>query len=172
MKKVLLFVVLLLTFSCNDGDLDISSFEFEEEVNICGTKNYTLYRLSTNEKREAFIVTLTDQQIRKDENIVTPVSVSVNGDYTVTYRLFDDQLTDDYFCAAVPPVEPVVTKDWRGVSGRIFVENQPVYDTDGETITGWKHYIVLIDVVLTVDDQELKLDETFVYGTAETGPAS
>ncbi len=172
MKKVLLFVVLLLTFSCNDGDLDISSFEFEEEVNICGTKNYTLYRLSTNEQREAFIVTLTDQQIRKDENIVTPVSVSVNGDYTVTYRLFDDQLTDDYFCAAVPPVEPVVTKDWRGVSGRIFVENQPVYGTDGETITGWKHYIVLIDVVLTVDDQELKLDETFVYGTAETGPAS
>ena len=83
MKKVLLFVVLLLTFSCNDGDLDISSFEFEEEVNICGTKNYTLYRLSTNEKREAFIVTLTDQQIRKDENIVTPVSVSVNGDYTI-----------------------------------------------------------------------------------------
>ena len=172
MKKVLLFVVLVLTFSCNDGDLDISSFEFEEEVNICGTKNYTLYRLSTNEQREAFIVTLTDQQIRKDENIVTPVSVSVNGDYTVTYRLFDDQLTDDYFCAAVPPVEPVVTKDWRGVSGRIFVENQPVYATDGETITGWKHYIVLIDVVLTVDDQELKLDETFVYGTAETGPAS
>ncbi len=100
MKKGLLFLVLLLTFSCNDGDLDISSFEFEEEVNICGTQSYTLYRLSTNEKREAFIVTLTDQQIRKDENIVTPVSVSVNGDYTVTYRLFDDQLTDDYFCAA------------------------------------------------------------------------
>jgi len=172
MKKGLLFLVLLLTFSCNDGDLDISSFEFEEEVNICGTQSYTLYRLSTNEKREAFIVTLTDQQIRKDENIVTPVSVSVNGDYTVTYRLFDDQVTDDYFRTAVPPVLPTVLKDWRGVSGSIFVENQPVYDTDGETITGWKHYIVLIDVVLTVDDQELKLDETFVYGTAETGPAS
>ena len=170
-KKVLLFYVLLATLSCNDGDLDISSFEFEDEVNICGTQKYTLYRLSTNEQREALMITLTDQQIRKDEDIVTPVQVTVNGDYTLTYRLFDDQLTDAYFCASVPPVEPVVVKDWRGVSGTILVENDPVYDTDGVTITGWKHYIVLIDAVLQVDDQEIKLDETFVFGTAETGPA-
>ena len=171
MKKVLLLLIMFFSFSCDDGDLDISSFEFEDEVNICGTKDYTLYRLSTNEQREALIVTLTDQQIRKDEDIVLPVNVSANGAYTVTYRLFDDQLTDNYFCASVPPVEPTVLKDWRGVSGTIFVENQPIYDTDGETITGWRHYIVLIDVVLQVDDQELKLDETFVYGTLDTGPA-
>lgn len=172
MKKLFLFVVFALAFSCDDGDLDISSFEFEDEVNICGTNKYTLYRLSTNEQREALIVTLTDLQIRKDEDPVLPVNVSENGDYTVTYRLFDDQLTDSYFCASVPPVEPAVLKDWRGVSGTIFVVNEPVYDTDGETITGWKHYVVLNDVVLRVDDQELKLDETFVYGTVETGPAS
>lgn len=171
MKKVLMLLIILLSFSCDDGDLDISSFEFEDEVNLCGTKDYTLYRLSTNEQREALIVTLTDQQIRKDEDIVLPVNVTLSGDYTVTYRLFDDQVTDSYFCASVPPVEPTVVKDWRGVSGTIFVENQPIYDTDGETITGWRHYIVLIDVVLQVDDQELKLDETFVYGTLETGPA-
>ena len=172
MKKTLLFFTLLVGLSCNDGDLDISSFEFEDEVNICGVNQYTLYRLSTNEQREALIVTLTDQQIRKDEDLVIPVSVSESGDYTVTYRLFNEQLTDSYFCAAVPPVTPTVVKDWRGVSGTIVVENEPVYDEDGETITGWKHYVVLVDVVLQVDDQELKLDETFLFGTAETGPAS
>ncbi len=96
--------------SCNDGDLDISSFEFEDEVNICGVNQYTLYRLSTTEQREALIVTLTDQQVRKDEDLVIPVSVSESGDYTVTYRLFNDPVTDDYFCSAVPPVEPTVVK--------------------------------------------------------------
>ena len=151
---------------------NISSFEFEDEVNICGVNQYTLYRLSTTEQREALIVTLTDKQVRKDEDLVIPVSVSESGDYTVTYRLFNDPVTDDYFCSAVPPVEPTVVKDWRGVSGTIVVENDPIYDTDGESIIGWKHYVVLIDVVLQVDDQELKLDETFLYGTAETGPAS
>ncbi len=171
MKKNVLFLFLALTLACSDGDLDISSFEFEDEVTLCGTKDYTLYRLSTVDQRESLIVTLTDKQIRKDEEIVQPVGISLNGDYTVTYRLFDEKVTDAYFCASVPPIEPNVVKDWRGISGTIFVENQPVYDTDGETITGWKHYIVLLDVVLQVEDQELKLDETYVFGTLETGPA-
>jgi hypothetical protein len=171
MKNIFLFLFLMFSFSCNDGNLDISSFEFEEEVTLCGSNIYTLYRLSTSGQREALIVTLTDQQIRKDEDIVPPVSVSINGDYTVTYRLFDDKVTDDYFCAAVPPTQPNVLKDWRGTSGYIVIENQPKYDADGETIIGWNHYIVLVDVVLKVDDQELKLDETYLFGTVQTGPA-
>lgn len=162
---------IMFGLSCNDGNIDISSFEFEDEVTICGSETYTLYRLSTDGQREALIVTLTDIQIRKDEDIVLPVPVTIDGQYTVTYRLFDDQLSDDYFCAAVPPVEPNVLKDWRGVAGTIFVENQPIYDTDGTTITGWRHYVVLIDVVLKVDDEELKLDETYVFGEVDTGPA-
>ena len=170
MKRVFLFLFLMLGLSCNDGNFDISSFEFEEEVTICGSKKYTLYRLSTEGQREALIVTLTDVQIRKDEDIVLPVPVTLSGEYTVTYRLFDDKVTDNYFCASVPPVAPTVLEDWRGVSGAIFVENQPIYDTDGETITGWRHYIVLVDVVLKVDDQEIKLDETYLFGDVDTGP--
>jgi len=171
MKKIVLLVFLTFGLACDDGDLDISSFEFEDEVTLCGTNNYTLYRLSSNDQRESLIVTLTDRELRKDEDPVQPVGISLTGDYTVTYRLFDEKVTDDYFCAPVPPVEPNVVKDWRGVAGTIFVENQPVYDADGETITGWKHYIVLVDVVLKIGDEELKLDETFVFGTVETGPA-
>jgi len=93
MKKLILFFALFAGLSCNDGDLDISSFEFEDQVSICGTTQYTLYRLSTDEQREALIVTLSNQQIRKDEDIVVPVSVTENGDFTVTYRLFEDQVT-------------------------------------------------------------------------------
>lgn len=170
MKKLFLVLFLMFAVSCNDGDFDDPSFEFSEEVTLCGSETYTLYRLSTIGQREALIVTLTDIQIRKDEDIVLPVPVTINGEYTVTYRLFDDKVTDNYFCSAVPPVQPDVLKDWRGVSGAIFVENQPIYDTDGETITGWKHYIVLHDVVLKVDDQEIKLDETFLFGEVDTGP--
>lgn len=159
----------MISFSCNDGDLDISSFEFEDEVSICGDKQYTLYRMSTNGDREVFMVTLSSIQIRKDEDIVLPVNVNADGDYTVTYRLFETDVSNDYFCAVVPPTEPKVVKDWRGVSGAIWVENQPKYADDGETIVNWQHIVVLKDVVLRVGDEELKLDDTFLYGTAITG---
>ena len=164
-----MFFVFLLSLSCDDGDLDISSFEFEDQVTICGDKNYTLYRMSTSGDREVFMITLTSKEIRKDEDIVLPVNVSTSGDYTVTYRLFDTEVTNDYFCAVIPPTQPKVVKDWRGVSGAIFVENKPKYADDGETIVNWQHIVVLKDVVLRVGDEELKIDETYLFGTAITG---
>lgn len=154
--------------SCDDGDFDIAGFEFEEKINVCGT--YTLYRLSTEGQREALIVTLTSQQIRQDEELVIPVSVSENGLYTVTDRVFDDAVTSDYFCATVPPVEPKVVKDWRGVSGLILVENRPVLDEDGETIDSWEHIIVLNDVVLESGDEKLIFNDTYLYGTFTSSP--
>lgn len=171
-KRWLLIAMLLIGLgSCDDGNLDVSSFEFEDEVNLCGDQVFTLYRLSTNGRREALMVTLTDQELRKDQTPVLPVNVTETGTYTVTYRLFDEEVTSSYFCATVPPTEPKVVKDWRGVSGTIFVQNNPKYDDDGVTIINWEHIIVLNDVVLRIDDQELKLDDTYLFGTVLTGPA-
>lgn len=156
-----------ITFSCDDGDLDIASFEFEDTVNVCG--EFTLYRLSTNGHKETLMVTLTDDQIRKDEDIVLPVTVSENGLYTVTDRIFDAEVTNDYFCSVVPPVEPKVLKDWRGVSGIILVENKPVFDVDGITVIAWEHIIVLNDVVLKSGEESLIFNDIYLYGTFETG---
>ena len=164
------FSLLFLTLfhSCSDGNLDIASFEFEETVNVCG--DYTLYRLSTDGQKEALIVTLTAQQIRQDEEPVIPVQVSTNGLYTVTDRVFDDQVTSSYFCATVPPVEPKVLKNWEGISGFILVENRPVYEEDGITIESWEHIIVLNDVVLESGEEKLIFNDTFLYGTFTTSP--
>ena len=166
LKFVLVSSLLLL--SCDDGDFDIAGFEFEEKVNVCGS--YTLYRLSTNGQREALIVTLTPQQIRQDEELVIPVSVSENGLYTVTDRVFDDAVTSAYFCATIPPVEPRVVRNWQGVSGFILVENRPVLDEDEETIVAWEHIIVLNDVVLESGEEKLIFNDTYLYGTFTTSP--
>ncbi len=171
MKRTARFFTLLLLVlfhSCSDGNLDIAGFEFEEQVNVCGS--YTLYRLSTNGQKEALIVTLTAQQIRQDEEPVIPVAVSVNGLYTVTDRVFDDQVTSSYFCATIPPVEPVVIKNWEGVSGFILVENRPIYEEDGVTVESWEHIIVLNDVVLESGEEKLIFNDTFLYGTFTTAP--
>ncbi len=171
LKKIfavlLLFPALVLQ-SCDDGDLDIASFEFDEKVNVCGT--YTLYRLSTDGQKEALIVTLTSQQIRKDEEPVLPVQVTTGGLYTVTDRVFKEAVTSSYFCSTIPPVEPVVVRNWEGVSGFILVENRPVYDDDGETVTAWEHIIVLNDVVLESGEEKLIFNDTYLFGTFTSSP--
>ena len=166
MKKVFLLFFIVFASSCNDGNLDIASFEFEETINICG--EFTLYRLSTNGHKEVLMVTLTDKQIKNDSIPVLPVSVTKTGSYTVTDRVFDTEVTDSYFCSVVPPSEPKVLKDWRGESGTILVENRPVYDVDDITIIAWEHIVLLKDVVLKSGDESLIFNDTYLYGTFET----
>jgi len=167
MKRIVLFFLVLFSLSCDDGDLDIASFDFEETVNFCG--EFTLYRLSTNEHKEALIVTLTEDQIKKDTIPVLPVQVTKTGPYTVTDRVFDTEVTSSYFCTVVPPVEPKVLKNWEGETGTIFVQNNPIFDIDEVTIIGWEHIVVLQDVVLKSGDESLIFNDTYLFGTIETG---
>jgi len=166
MKKTFAILFLLFSLSCDDGNIDISSFEFEETVNVCG--EYVLYRLSTDGHREFLMVTLTDDQIKNSIDPVLPVSVTQTGLYTVTDRVFDSEVTKSYFCTVVPPSEPKVTKDWRGTSGNILVKNEPVYDTDGVTIKAYNHIIVLNNVVLVSGDESLIFGDTYLFGTFTT----
>lgn len=166
MKKLIIVFVLIFVWSCDDGDIDIAGFEFEEEVNVCG--EYTLYRLSNNGAKEALIVTLTDAQIRDSEEPVAPVNVSLTGAYTVTDRVFDKEVDKNYFCQAVPPTEPKVKKDWRGVSGKILVSNEAVFNEAGTSIIAYDHIVVLNDVVLESGDQSLVFNDTYLFGTFRT----
>jgi hypothetical protein len=166
MRKIVALFFILITFSCNDGNFEIASFEFEDTVNYCG--EYVLYRLSTNENREALIVTLTDSQIKNEDTIVIPVSVTATGTYTVTYRIFEDTVTSSYFCTVIPPVEPKTTKNWQGTNGKILVKNEAVYDEDEVTIIAYNHIIILEDLVLTSGDETLLFDPSYYYGEFQT----
>ncbi|MCD6544268.1 MAG: hypothetical protein J7K34_07140 [Flavobacteriaceae bacterium] len=168
MKKLFLLLTLMLAFSCNDGNLDIASFEFEEKVNVCGDINITMYRLSSSGHKEALIVTLTDKQIKNDDTPILPVSVSEKGSYTVTDRVFESEVNSSYFCTVVPPVEPKVIKNWKGISGTIAVQNNKVFDEDGVTVIAYEHIIVLKDVVLKSGDESLIFNDTYLFGVFQT----
>lgn len=166
MKKIFAVIFILITLSCNDGNFEIASFEFEEKINYCG--DYVLYKLSTLEHKEALIVTLTSQQIKQSDEPVLPVNISETGLYTVTYRIFDDAVSSSYFCQAVPPVEPGVVKNWVGKDGIIFVQNEPVYDEDEVTVIAYRHIIVINDLVLTNGEETVIFDPSYLYGEFET----
>lgn len=168
MKKIFLLLTVLLALSCDDGNLDIASFEFEEKINHCRESEITLYKFSANSRREILMLTLTDKEIRKDTIAVAPVQVTQSGKYTVTNRVFETEVTSSYFCAIIPPIEPKVIKNWAGVDGTILVKNEAVFDTIGTSIIAWKHTIVLYDVVLKSGDESLIFNDIYLFGEYET----
>ena len=166
MKKIFVLLIVALSLSCSDGNFVIASFEFEEEVNYCD--EYLLYRLSTNGKKETLMVTLTNQQIRSSEDPIAPVNVTINGLYTVTYRIFDDAVTSSYFCALIPPIEPKTVENWEGVEGTIFVKNEAVYNNNETEIVAYNHIVSINNLVLVRGEDSIKFGDFYEYGQFET----
>ncbi len=165
MKKLFITLLVVLSFSCDDGDFEIASFEFDETINKCG--EFTLYRYGLDGKKEVLMLTLTDKEIKNSDEIVLPVSISPNSDYTVTYRIFESEVDANYFCATVPPYEPKTAKNYDGASGKILVENKPVLDEDNNIIA-YTHTIVINDLVLQSGEETLNFDQNYLFGTFET----
>lgn len=166
MKKIFITFFVALSLSCNDGNFEIASFEFEETVNHCD--EYLLYRLSTNGQKETLMVTLTTQQIKNSDDLVAPVPVTATGLFTVTYRIFDERVSSTYFCSLVPATEPKTVKNWEGIAGTIFVKNEAVYNEDETEIIAYNHIISIKDLVLESGENTLKFDAFYEYGEFQT----
>jgi len=164
MPKFVLIFSLLTFIACDDGDFEIPSFEFESNLNSCGT--YVLYRTNAA-ATEAFIITLSDLEILQEET-TTPIEVSIEESNT-QYRIFDTAVSSDYFCADVPPIEPVVIRNWQavaGVSNFISIETIAIYDINNE-LTGYEHTINLQNLVLESNGETLTY-ENYFFGSFTT----
>ncbi len=152
MKNIVFLLVLVSLFSCDDGDFDIPSFDFDDvEINTCGD---LVFHKITSSQTESLLLFLnednTNDTIFKTEMVDVPYNVTIDGEHTFTYRIFNDGITSDYFCNDIPPSSPTVTKEWLG-TGELIVNNtitlddkdlvdEPVddtLDTDGDGIPNY-----------------------------------
>jgi hypothetical protein len=160
MRRFFLLAVLIGLFGCNDGNFEVPSFEFIETVENCGS--YVLYRTNSDDT-EALIVTLSESNLPEME---TTTEVDIDTD-NVIYRIFSESITPaTYFCQSIPPAEPSVIKEWSGVAGSnnyIEIITTEVLD-DSNMITGYKHLIVLHNMVLQ-NGEDTIVYETYNFGS-------
>ena len=155
MKKLITFFIAFTLLSCNDGDFDVPSFEFSEDVNSCGET--LLYRLSPD-KTEVILLTLTNTQLGTTPGEKSyPISSSLN----VIYRIFDDVIDTNYFCQEIPPASPTVLKELEAENGTILINTTEIIEN--EVITGYK-YNISISELLFLDNNERIFFETFNFG--------
>lgn len=128
MKKIVrFFIIIFLIQSCNDGDFDIPSFDFEgKAINNCGNE-LVLFKLNESE------VLILETGINNTSNVFF-TTARENQEYNlndkIIYRIFNDNINTDYFCQDIPPSTPIVNKEWEG-SGTLIVTNTITDNNDG-----------------------------------------
>ncbi|WP_051286412.1 hypothetical protein [Salinimicrobium terrae] len=142
MKKfVSLIFAASLLLSCDDGDIIVTDFNFEDpQLNWCGdTQSQVLYKINNTGVNEAIafrfdLNTPTLQFLLEEEGRkVIPLNGTTNQ---VIYRVFDGEVDRSYFCNEIPPVSPQVIEEFRSTTGGEVVivstvANATDHDGDG-----------------------------------------
>lgn len=130
--KSLFFLVLLLLLciACDDGDIVVNNFEFEDAtLERCDEFEFVFFKINT-ESNESLAV-----EFSTTENILTEtdqIEITLSGDDQVIYRRFNSEVTSDYFCDPIPPTTPTVSEELVSTTGVITVTTEgTATDQDG-----------------------------------------
>lgn len=146
MKKCLTFFILSLLLACDDGDLQIETLDFETgSIQYCSTpsENEASLLFKLNED-EALILELPKGMF-KNEVTTDSITSQVPSQSKITYRLFSAKATKNYFCDAIPPVEPSIVSEIIATDGIVSVTT--VQDGDS-----YIHTVKLTGVSLEKED--------------------
>ena len=118
MRKRLLFIFLPILFvGCNDGDIIVTNFDFEDaQLQQCGdTSNVVFFKINPQVNESISLLIPTSQELFIETGTQT-FNLSSTGSI-VNYRGFDDSVTSGYFCNPVPATSPGVVLEYIGTSG-------------------------------------------------------
>lgn len=166
MRLLLACAVLMLLISCDDGDLQIATIDFDSaSLEFCDTQTTTsstvFFKLNAT---EALILDLQSGVLKNEVSDGT-LSSSVPSQSQITYRTFSDNVAKGYFCDAIPPTTPTVVEEILAQGGEVLITTiQNETDT-----TQYDHTIELSGISLVRDNGERVTDLTISnFGTIST----
>ena len=131
-KLVLLILIPLLFQGCNDGDIIVTNFDFEDaQLQQCGdTSNVVFFKINPQVNESISLLIPTSQELFIETGTQT-FNLSSTGSI-VNYRGFDDSVTSSYFCNPVPATSPGVVLEYIGTSGiASLISETTLDDFDG-----------------------------------------
>lgn len=165
MKNVVSLIILSIFLSCDDGDLTIDAVDFDsiETPQTCDAVSTTtasvLFKINGD---EALILELPSGTF-KNEVSTESIAQEISSTTKLTYRIFTDDVSSDYFCDDVPPISPTVTEEVTAEDGTVFITTTT---TDSETFS---HLIQLSEISFVTSDgsriTDLQISE---FGTVTT----
>lgn len=139
MKKLLTLFTAIILCSCNDGDVIVDNFEFENiDVEACdplisgSTFNYTFYKLDrTNNESISLDLSVTADLFTQNGTYGPYTLGSTN---TIEYRRFDGQPATDYYCNNIPSTTPQVLERYFSTGGEVTFTTTTEFEDDNDGI--------------------------------------
>ncbi len=167
MKKILLLVFSFFLFSsCDDGELTLESFNFENQTIQKCTDNYLLFKTKNDELLLLNVpVEVYTTLFASSPTNGTPREASIGGTNEILYRKYSGNLTSATVCSLVPVSSPTVTKEWIATGGKILVETNEVFDTN-DVLVKYSHNITFQNVNFASVDNSFSF-ESYIFGNHE-----
>ena len=128
MKKICALIIsIVIGISCNDGDIIVTSFDFDDQnLQTCGEAgDYVFFKINTS-SQESISLKLNTTDILFMESGV--VEYSLNESNFVNYRKFEDGISADYFCSSIPPITPIAVQNYLANSGTAALTTETSLD--------------------------------------------
>lgn len=135
MKK-LLYLLPIFLFSCDDGDVIVQEFDFENvsvdacESDFLNSNEYIFYK--NNGQETIFIQFSTTDGILLENNTYGNYSVGTNN--SIEYRKLSDDIPSDYYCNNIPIQGIDVLDVFTATAGDISIVTITNSETDNDGI--------------------------------------
>ncbi|VXB74634.1 conserved hypothetical protein [Flavobacterium sp. 9AF] len=152
MRNFFLFFVLIITFSsCDDGDITLESFNFENQIIQKCSDNFLLFKTNND---ELLLISIPENVYNAtfvaSPTNGTPRTITISGNNQIIYRKYSGTVSYNTVCATIPVSSPTVSKEWVATGGTILVETNEVVENN--EITAHTHTITLNNVNFTSTD--------------------
>ncbi len=168
MKKIVYLFLLLISFSsCDNGELTLESFNFEDvEIDDCETNS-----LIFKTKNDELLLISLPQNIydlafeNSAEAVATPREYIINSTNQVIYRKYSGTVSDLTVCATIPVSTPTVSKEWIATGGKIRVQTTVIPDPN-TSVVRYNHNITFLNVNFVSSDNSFSF-ESYLFGNYE-----
>ena len=164
MKKIFVSLSLLLVVSsCDDGDLTLETFNFDNEnVQKC---NDLLYVTSGS---EILILNIPTENFINEPTVVgSPRIYTLTSNNQLIYRLYDDAVSTSTICSTIPPATPKTVEEYKAQAGgqiQIITTVLPVVNpTTKATSITYTHQIKLVNVQFSNGSKTINYQD-FLFG--------
>lgn len=144
MRKIFLILFFITALSsCDDGDIIVTTFDFDEiDLKQCGASgDYVFFKIN-NQNFETLSLKLqaSDSILLSENTFQYPLNGTSN---VVHYRTYNGEIPENYFCTNIPSETPVIKRNYTGSDGTVHIQT------------------VISDTIITGTGQNA--DSSFVY---------